>query len=285
MSSIDFLVIQVMADRINVSQPPACSVSPYSISNFLHAFQERMNERNRENEFVVDGYAVIQQSLRSHDGMLTGAGVEPTTKASVNKHAINHQAPAKLVADVGFTMIVDVEFTGWSDPDTDRLKDDARKILYNMKFLGGIITRAFFDGPIQNEAGLKGVLEEKGCMEGLIYKPNDERLQQLLRGGCSPGEALIRATQAVMDRKTDKLLNRRGLNFATMIGYQLLEDPAERKGTRDSSRRHAFAEPVFSVVDRIPAGRYIKSPKSLHDLEIVFKKQFDSASNTIFVSN
>ena len=279
---IHYLFIELAADNINVAQPPVWSVSPYSVSSFLRAFQQRVNEADQRHEFFVEGFSVIQHSLQGYSGMLSGAGMEPTTKGNVDKHAINHGFPYKLLASGRFTFIAEVEFTEVNIDDS-RLKQDARKVLQNMKFLGGGITQSRFKGPFTTENGLRKEMG-KNIGSGLLYKLDDRCLKGLIQNDKSPAEALLWATQPMAHRgDTKKMINKPGANFASLIGYQLLEAPKNRSGVRESAHKHAFAEPVFSVIERTPVTRYFKGKSSLHDLGVLWQKTFDAKSNTLYV--
>ena len=278
---IHYLFIELAADNINVAQPPVWSVSPYSVSSFLRAFQQRMNETDSRHEFFMEGFSVIQHSLQGYPGMLSGAGMEPTTRAKVDKHAINHGFPYKLLASGHFTFIAEVDAE--VDLDNSKLKQDARKVLQNMKFLGGVITQSRFKGPFTTENILRKEMG-KNIGSGLLYKLNDRCLNGLIENGKTPAEALLWATQPMAQREDPKkMVNKPGTSFASLIGYQLLEDPKTRSGVRGSAHKHAYAEPVFSVVKRIPASRYFKGQSSLHDLGVLWQKTFDAKTNTLYV--
>jgi len=287
---INYLVIEIAADNINVTHTPAWSVSPYSISSFLHAFQEKTNSRCGADKFFVEGFSVIQQSLQGYSGMLSGAGVEikykkhMVTDKTVDAHAINHRIPYKLLASGAFALIIEADFPDIDVLDPAEFKKTASNTLQQMKFLDGTIFRQHLSGPFSTETEVKKHLQDNGC-SGLMYQLNDEALQDYVRQGCSPAEALLWSTQTIIDRDNRKLASRPGSNFASLIGYQLLEAPRKREGTRDSSHRHAYAEPVFSVIKRVPAGHGLGSEESLRDQGLVWQKRFHAETNTLYVGN
>ena len=262
---IHYIIIEIEADNINVAQTPVWSVSPYSVYNFLRAFQERINRTSDEsNEFYINAYSVIQHSLQGNDGMLSGAGVESEYKKSfvtnknVDEHAINHRFPYKLLASGHFSFVVEVEFVQSDILVETVFRRASSIILQNMKFLGGIITRSRLEGPLDSELKLKDFLKENNY-SGLLYRLNDEKLQSFINDGNSPGEALLWSTQPLMDATGKEVVNKPGSNFPSLIGYQLLEYPKARLGTRANGHRHAYADPVFSVISRVPVRQYLKS--------------------------
>lgn len=287
---INYLVIEIAADNINVTHTPVWSVSPYSICSFLRAFQERANNRCGSGIFSVEGFSVIQHSLQGYSGMLSGAGVEIkykkhlVTEKTVDMHAIHHRIPYKLLASGMFTLIVSADFEAPDELDPAEFKKNASITLQQMKFLGGTIARQQLFGPFSTEKEAKAHLQCNGC-NGLLYQLNDEALQEYLRKGCSPAEALLWATQRILDQKTKKLASKPGSNFASLIGYQLLETPRKREGTRDSSHRHAYAEPVFSVIKRVPARPCLEKEASLQEQGLVWQKEFNAETNTLYVHN
>lgn len=286
----DYLVIEAAADNINVAHTPVWSVPPYSVCSFLRAFQERMNSRCKSNRFYVEGFSVAQHGLQGHGGMLAGAGVQVmhkramVTEKNVDNHALYHRLPYKLLASGRFTIIAEVEFEDEIYMDESALEKDALAVLSGLKFLGGIITDRRFAGPFSTEHELKKHLDQTAA-PGLLYKSNDKALQDQLQKGYSPAEALLRSTHLIIDRNTEKPVNSPGLNFASLVGYQLLENPAERSGLRYGHHKHAYAEPVFSVIERVPLSRYTRNGKSLEDMEVLWRKKFDKESNTLYVSN
>ena len=288
---IQHIIIQIAADNINVAQTPVWSVSPYSISNFLRAFQEKTNAyTDQANEFVVNSFAVIQHSLQSYSGMLSGAGVESEYKKSmvssknVDEHAIFHRFPYKLLASGHFSLIAETEFIEGDVFEHSAFREAARLVLQNMKFLGGQITHQELAGPLDSELKLKELLKEQNY-SGLLYRLNNERLQSFLDQGYSPAEALLWSTQPLMDSTGKEVVNKPGSNFPSLIGYQLLEHPGKRSGTREANHRHAYAEPVFSVIDRVPVRQYLHNSSGLRDWSLLWEKRFDSRSNTLYVSN
>lgn len=295
-----YFPITLKADNINIMHTPFASVSPYSIYQFIKAFKCRMMEDasyicEEDSEGVsinIDGFAVIQHSLFVYKGKkgpftsLSYGQADVVSDKKIDDAIIAGSLPIELLASGEFTIVLDLDL---EDIDYYNFIKQAKIKLNKMKFIGGVLSSLEINTLFHNEDSLKEYLRSN-IGYGMFYvSDNKSTRNRMENDNMSPAEAIIWSTYPIYsdDKKLKRLLNDPlpGFRFPSLVGYQLLEKPKYREGTRSDNRKHAYAEPIYSVVNRMWTTTYIHSNKTLSDLGFLWRRKEHASSLSVYVES
>ncbi|MDM8565034.1 type I-F CRISPR-associated protein Csy2 [Candidatus Halobeggiatoa sp. HSG11] len=163
----------------------------------------------------------------------------------------NHKAlnipmnPPEIKGSLQHTIVISLDI---AEPDEISLIDYIRKFVLFNRFAGGDI-QVMADDNIkvyQNDKDLQEALKtEKGW---LVQDATDELVEEAKNSNYSKAFNNFLATFVELDENGKKQYKRRkGWYFASLSGYQLLENPRKRIGVRVDDCPHAFAEPIIGL--------------------------------------
>lgn len=293
MSQLDkIIIISLKADNINITQPPVVSLSPISVSQFLDALRHRVQKLAGDviEDMELGAFLLGIKKFSSARGQVLGSGMKMTTKGKVDKHATSPKSPYLIRGSVDLVLIVDCE-AEIEDEEHENviLKREVTNILHQMKFLGGHIVG--LDVQVYDKSEFREVIAQKISRDPKLYfyRLRDDLLQRYVNEYGNPVRAVIESSCPVYQEEisVDKNegnkgeSNRRpafrkekGFLFLTTIGYQLLEKPKKRQNSR-FSYPHAFAEPVFSLIELIAAPKAM--PEGSRE-DFYWQKMYDKKS-------
>jgi hypothetical protein len=271
-----------------------------SVSQFLDALERRMrNVCDEEIEELDFGRFLIGVSRFSvARGQTSGAGMEMTTTRKADQHATRHKSPYLLRGSADIVLVVDCEVEIEDEEGEDTiLQKEMTTVIHQMKFLGGHITDLnieVFDIGEFKEKARKKIAGKRKCY---FYRLRDELLQRYLAEYGNPVRAVMEASRPVYHKDAETAnnmdeesagsrkrptRNEPGFLFLSSIGYQLLEQPKQRRNTR-FSWPHAFAEPIFSLIELIPASKAMKVTEKGEMADLYWQKKYDRNSLSYFV--
>ena len=299
---IKYIIMGICADNMNVTNTPFGSISPFSQSSFLKRFELDVNSLAEDIydddlddfKFQVNSFAIIEHDFMINDTFYMYNYYEDwnnkdksfkNKKVAVKNTIASSAIVSELTANGNFTLILKVDIEGY---DKNALYYAILLILHRLKFVGGNVRSVYLDKfnfIKSEEAEVKEYLKNLKRY-GYFYKLDDKHLKTYMESASSVGEAIIWSCQPITKNTTNHyLVNKPGFRFPTIVGYQLLETPKIRRGVRNNNNKHAFAEPVYSIVDRKPMGKFINSSKSLEDLGFMWQKHFDNETQTFYVQS
>ena len=279
---------------MDIRHTPFASVSPYSVFQFAKAFKCRMLEHRKDiciddqEDLAVDinSFAIIQHSLFTYKGK-KGPFDKFETEKKVDDGIIKCAFPVDILASGDFSIILNLDEECL---DYEKFLKIACVVLNKMKFIGGVLVSLDVGSLCHDEKELKEYLRTMPSLGMFYVLDHDVAANKVEKHQMSPAESIFWSTSVVYSRdntKPKKPLNnpKPGFRFPSLIGYQLLEHPKYREGTRCQTRKHAYAEPIFSVINRVWTAKYLQSQNTLSELGMLWHRKCDAETMSIYVQS